>query len=211
LLDLSNVFGMDLSNLSAFRIQIAEAQTSIQKLYRLRRVIDGKIGDLKELVRANANFLPDDERAAELLALEMCKVPENITEAVKITLFIARARKEALTPVQIKEQAEQRGFDFSGYTNPMASVHSILKRMRDAESPEVTFDEETGTYTYTRARPSLDVSDDWVYSKLNSMAWFQLVKRDEEKANEIAVDTMTQFLAELDSKVRRAKKPKDGE
>ena len=61
------------------------------------------------------------QKLAELLALEMLKVPENITEAVKITLFLARGRKQGLTPVQIKEQAQERGFDFSGYTNPMAS------------------------------------------------------------------------------------------
>jgi hypothetical protein len=41
------------------------------------------------------------------------------------------------------------GFDFSEYSNEMASIHSILKRMRDAK--DVEFDGATDTY-YLRTR-----------------------------------------------------------
>lgn len=204
-LDWSNILFMDLSNVAAFRVQIAEAQTSIQKLYRFRKAIDSKIADLKELVRANANFLPDKEREAELLALEMLKIPDNITEAVKITLFLARARKKSLTPVQIKEEAEARGFNFSGYTNPMASIHSILKRMKEADPPQVSFDENGGTYTYLIDKP-FDVSDQWVFNWLNTMAWFKFVASDHEKADKIAQETMSRLMSDVE---RRVKKPKE--
>lgn len=203
-LDWSNILGMDLSNLVAFRKQIAEAQTSIQKLYGLRRNIDSKVADLKELVRANTNFLPTEEREAELLALEMFKIPENITEAVKITLFLARARKEGLTPIQVKEQAEERGFDFSGYTNPMASIHTILKRMKDAIPPQVILDENEGTYTYAMGTP-FEVSDESVYNTLNSLAWLRLIKSDEEKADVIAKETISKFMSEINQRIRRSK------
>jgi len=201
---------MDLSNLASFRKQIAEAQTSIQKLYGLRRELDLKIADMKELVRANANFLPDEERASELLALEILKVPENIAEAVKITLFLAQARNQGLTPVQIKEQAQERGFDFSDYTNPMASIHSILKRMKEAQPPQVNFDEGTGTYTYTRPEP-FDVADPSVYRYLSTSAWLRFVESDRDKSLEIAKETLKKFLADMEQRVRRKKRPKDDE
>jgi hypothetical protein len=193
---------MDLSNLTAFRKQIADAQAAIQKLYGLRRVLDDKIGDLRDLIRANANFLSDDERAAEMLSLEMLRVPTTIAEAVKIALFLASARKERLTPVQIKESAEQRGFDFSGYTNPMASIHTILKRMREADPPEVNLDEATGTYASDRWPPA-DVADHSFYDRLNERAWMRVVEEDGERADRIAVQTIEQFMSEIKQRPRR--------
>ncbi len=201
---MSNMSAMDLSNLAAFRKQIAEAQASIQQLYGLQRALGSKISDLKELIRANANFLPDDEREAELLSLELLKVPENITEAVKITLFLATARKEGLTPIQIREQAHERGFDFSSYTNPMASIHTILKRMKEANPPHVALDEKTGTYTYIKESP-FEISDPSVYSRLSSLAWFRVVDSDQEKAMEIAKETLTQFMNGIKQRTKRLK------
>src|ERR1035438_9457634 len=46
----------------------------------------------------------------------------------------------------MRELAESRGFNFSEYTNPMASIHTILRRMREADPPTVDLDDVTGTY-----------------------------------------------------------------
>ncbi len=207
-LDWSNMRFMDLSNLDSFRKQIAEAQTSIQKLYTFRKVIDGKIADLRNLVRANANFLPDKEREAELLVLEMLRIPENITEAVRIAVFLACAHKEGVTPIEIKEEAEQRGFDFSEYSNPMASIHTILKRMKDADPPEVKYDEQNGTYTYCEDIP-FEAADYSVYHHLNQVAWFKFVNSDQERSKAIALETVKEYLESVNKRIKRPKALKE--
>src|ERR1700722_11829420 len=99
---------MDLSHTDTFRKQIAEAQAKLYEFWQMRKVIDSKMDDLRQLVRAYVNFLPDHEREVELVCLEMMRVPTTITEAVKAVLFVAGSRSERLTPVQIKERAEER-------------------------------------------------------------------------------------------------------
>jgi len=206
-LDLSIILGMDLSQPQPFRKQIAEAQSSLCKLWTIRRVVDQKIDDLRDLIRANANFLPEPERAAELLSLEMLKIPTTIAEAIKIALFVAYTRKERLTANQLKEHAEERGFDFSGYTNPMASVHTILKRMREATPPEVEYDDATNTYLSTRFLPA-EVTDPSFYARMNQKAWLKLLSDDsaKSKAMEVACDQLTEFL---DSVMTRQPKLKE--
>jgi hypothetical protein len=129
-----------------FRSQINEARKRLQQLTREQRKINEEIGDLRELIRANANFLPEAEREQELYFLELFKYPTNITEAVRYALCMATLIGHKPTPVEIKSASEVFGFDFSEYSNPMASIHTVLKRMRDANPPEVNFDETTGTY-----------------------------------------------------------------
>lgn len=133
-----------------------------------------------------------------MLALEMLKVPENITEAVKIALFVATSQSKRLTPIQVKEQAEQRGFDFSDYTNPMASIHSILKRMKDADPPEASLDEDTGTWAYLGA--PVGITDDAFYEKLNELAWVRVLTEQTELADHIATDTLNEYMQEITEK-----------
>jgi hypothetical protein len=186
---------MDLSKHDTFRKQIAEAQTSLYQFWQVRSVLDSKMDDLRQLIRATANFLPDEERRAELSCLEMMKVPTTISEAVKIVLFVAGARNERLTPPQIKERAEERGFDFSVYTNPMASIHTILKRMREVDPPEVDYDENNATYRST-SWPSGTTDEE----RLNSKAWKRLTTEDGAKANDIALKEINAFFDSLNKK-----------
>jgi hypothetical protein len=184
---------MDLSQPEAFRNQIAEAQKSLVTLWNVRRVVDQKMEDLKSLIRANANFLPDAERSAELMALEMFKIPSNITEAVKLVLFIASPRNERLTPTQVKERAEQRGFDFSTYTNPMASIHTILKRMKETDPPQVDFDEATGTYKNLKF-PGSEFANPAFFEKLRKRVFHRLWTDEQEKAQALLGEEIDQFL-----------------
>lgn len=195
---------MDFSNLDSFRKQIAEAQATIHKLYAFRKAADESIADLRDLIRANANFLPEAERYSELLSLEMLKLPETIAEAVKIALFVAKGRKIGLTPVQLKEVAEERGFDFSPYTNPMASVHSILKRMKEADPPEVDFDESTGTYSFVATGLPVGIGEDAI-DRLNSLAWKRLMDEEKDTADRVAQVVIKNFLSNTTEKRRLTK------
>jgi len=183
---------MDLSQPQPFRKQIAEAQFHLHKLLAVRRIIDTKINDLRSLIRANANFLPENERKAELFSLEVMRVPTTIAEAVKVTLWIAKGRNERLTPMEIKDRSEERGFDFSSYTNPMASIHTILKRMKEADNPEADFDEATGTYMITGL--PLDITDPAFFERVNKQAWWRLASRDAEATKQITGEELSKAL-----------------
>jgi hypothetical protein len=189
---------MDLSKHDSFRKQIAEAQAQLYIHWQLRKAVDTRMDDLRQLIRANANFLPDNERKAELLCLELMKIPANISEAVKAALFVAGARNQKLTPPQIKELAEERGFDFSGYSNPLASIHTILKRMKDVDPPEVSYDESDGTYITTKW-PS-EIADT---EKLNSKAFQRLIHEDSAKASEVAIKEIAAFFDSLERRPKR--------
>lgn len=129
-----------------YRRQIADAWSDLTSYEQVQRHVESKVNDLRDLIRATANFLPDKERANELVLLDLVKHPSNITEAVRMVLFIARGTNARLTPTEIKEKAEERGFSLSEYTNPLASIHTILRRMKESDPPEVELDESDGTY-----------------------------------------------------------------
>jgi hypothetical protein len=126
------------------RSQITEARKRLAELMREQRKVNQEIADLRELIRANANFLSDEERAFEITALEFLRFPTNVTEAVRLVLLLATVTGRSLTPTQIRGVAEHIGFDFSEYSNPMASIHTILKRMR--EVGEAKYDEAGDGY-----------------------------------------------------------------
>src|SRR5271170_7378399 len=86
-LDESKLSDMSLSQ-DMFRSQIREAKKRLAHLMRDQQKINQETTDLRELIRANANFLPDDEREAELLFLEFFKSPGTITEAVRLAIFV---------------------------------------------------------------------------------------------------------------------------
>lgn len=189
---------MDLNKPDSFRAQIAAAQSHLFKLWQLQKVVDGKMEDLRQLIRASANFLPDQERKAELLMLELMKTPSNVAEAVKSVLWIYGARNERLTPPQIKQVAEERGFDFSPYTNPLASIHTMLKRMKDADPPDVDYNETDGTYLSTQWPSGL--SD---VEKLNSKTFQRLICEDSDKASELTLKTLDAVFDSLDRNPKR--------
>ena len=191
---------MDLNKPDSFRTQIAAAQNQLFKLWQLQKAVDSRMEDLRQLIRASANFLPDQERRAELLFLELMRTPSNVAEAVKAVLWIYGARNERLTPPQIKQVAEERGFDFASYTNPLASIHTILKRMKDADPPEVDYSETDGTYLSTQWPSGL--SD---VEKLNSKAFQRLICEDGNKANELALKTLDAIFESLDRNPKRLK------
>jgi hypothetical protein len=139
------------------RAQITEAKKRLAQLMREQQKINEESTDLRELIRANANLLPDGERETELVILEFLKFPGNITEAVRLAMFVTSAFSKKITPSEIKGLAESLGFDFSEYSNPMASVHTILKRMKEASL--VNYDEKGDVYWFNEGSLTLVAGD----------------------------------------------------
>jgi hypothetical protein len=158
-----------------FRSQIREAKKRLVRRVCEQQKTNQEMNDLRELIRANANFLPDEERDTELLFLDVFKSPANITEAVRLAIFVASIYSKRVTPVDIKNLAESLGFDFSDYSNPMASIHTILKRMKESAPPTVDYDDKTDTYWFGEG--TLASAADLVDSKFFQEIFAEVVAR----------------------------------
>jgi len=186
-----------------YRAQIDDAWKELCAYEKAERLISERIADLRELIRATANFLPDGERMAEMILLETMKHPSNITEAVRSTLFIAMTKNLRLTPTDIKSRAEQRGFNFSEYTNPLASIHTILRRMRESDPPEVDYKEDDGTYLLINFKASEDMSEEF-FNKMRLGVMSRIIDRavDPELFKSLMIDISKEVTATELSKLK---------
>jgi hypothetical protein len=76
-------------------------------------------------------------------------VPFGLTDACRLVLQNAPA---PLTAVGIRDRLQQIGFDLDRYANPLAAIHTTLKRMTESGEAEPSPDELSRT-AYVR-RPS---------------------------------------------------------
>lgn len=69
-------------------------------------------------------------------------VPFGLTDACRLVLQNAPA---PLTAVGIRDRLQQIGFDLDRYANPLAAIHTTLKRMTEAGHAEPSPDETSRT------------------------------------------------------------------
>jgi hypothetical protein len=113
-----------------YRKTVTFYSLALRKLLDQRDQLNRKIEHTAELISANANFLPEDERAVQLQKLaEMVAEPPGFTDSVRNVL--RNVPFQALTPKKVRDLLREAGFDLSSYTNPLASIHTILKRLAD--------------------------------------------------------------------------------
>jgi hypothetical protein len=118
---------------------------ALRKLLEQRDQLNRKIEHTAELISANANFLPEDERATQLQKLaETVAGPPGFTDSVRNVL--RNVPSQALTAKKVRDLLRGAGFDLSSYTNPLASIHTILKRL--AERGEVEVNASDGEVHY---------------------------------------------------------------
>lgn len=112
---------------------LAKSFDEIKDMVKQREELDLKLSKMYQFIRATANMLPDEGRA-----IVMAKIEQFTGETVGLTDAIRNTLKASpdkwLTAVDVREQLFTSGFDFSGYTsNPLASIHAVLKRMKPSE------------------------------------------------------------------------------
>ena len=77
-------------------------------------------------------------------------VPFGLTEACRLVL---RSAPAPLTAVGIRDRLQQMGFDLDRYANPLAAIHTTLKRMSEGGEAEPARDETSRTaYQRTSVR-----------------------------------------------------------
>jgi hypothetical protein len=72
----------------------------------------------------------------------------GFTDACRVVLRDAYPAR--LTAIDVRDALGKRGFDLSSYTNPLASIHTILKRLADAGEANCKEEGFRTTYQWTR-------------------------------------------------------------
>jgi hypothetical protein len=100
------------------------ARRELDALLRQRDQIETRIARVRHTVAA-LSALCDEPTPVEL----------GLTDAIRTVL---RGSVEALAPTDVKERLDVLGFDLSSHANPLASVHTVLKRLVHAGEAETT-------------------------------------------------------------------------
>jgi hypothetical protein len=117
-----------------------------QKWLNQRDEAIGEITRLSELIRATRNMVPPEQLARYEPTFERIEQrPVGLSLAIRACFTAAAAGlagyagkgapvKEWFTPIEIRDALKRMGFPFDNYkANPLASIHTTLKRMVPAE------------------------------------------------------------------------------
>ena len=87
-----------------------------------------ELSRLSDVIRSTVRMLPAEQCAKfDALMENVDRRPAGLTIAIR---FCFTAGKEWLTPVEIRDYLKGNGFNFENYkANPLASIHTTLKRM----------------------------------------------------------------------------------
>jgi hypothetical protein len=134
---------------SAYRAIFDQLSSQLEELRQSRVELEVKLGDIENEIGSLeetlkrlgplAGYLNDPDDIGGL----------GITEAVRGVLDL----KNRMSAAEVKIKMEQKGFDFSRYSAPDASVRTILRRLVDAEKAEVV---KEGFRTYYKYLPTDD-------------------------------------------------------
>jgi len=121
-----------------YRAALAAAIKEYEALGEQRRDIDNRLAQLAQTIGT----------LSRLIGLTPT-VPMGLTDAIRLTV---RGAGVPMTPVEVRDRLHAIGFDVSKYTNDLAAVHTILKRLN--ESGELRFiPRAPGKHQYTWNRP----------------------------------------------------------
>jgi hypothetical protein len=104
---------------------IKQGISEYKRLSQERKALDIQMQKLLQLVAANVNMLPDAEQESYIAQLIEMTPPSGLSEAILRVL----KTDEWLSPIEVRDRLIEAGYDFAGQVNPLASIHTTLKRM----------------------------------------------------------------------------------
>ncbi len=140
---------MSIDYLQMLRQLVAERDSWQQK----REEADRHMLRLDALIRATAKMLPLEQRTAgELLLERIDQRPPGLTMGIRLCL--SDPKRGWLTPVEIRNYLFDIRFGLENYTsNPLASIHTTLKRMVPREVEVKELPNGGKTYRLKRGTP----------------------------------------------------------
>jgi len=113
-------------NLTSYRRDLKAKKQQLTGLLRQRQEIDRKIAQLQPLISHLEGLCRElGDRAAKEAASKV-ELTTGMTELARAIL------EEAFLPLsasELKKRMETKGFDFSKYASPLATLHTVLNRL----------------------------------------------------------------------------------
>jgi len=146
-----------------------------------------ELSRLAEMIRATVKMLTPEQRAkCDALLERIDRRPAGLTTSIRLCFT---AGKEWLTPVEIRDMLKATGFSFESYkANPLASIHTTLKRMVPGEMECKTVDGEKvyRLKTVEQWKAAMREAREWLegteYVAVGKGSW--LKERGKEAANQ---------------------------
>jgi hypothetical protein len=113
-------------SLTSYRRDLQACKRELADLLRQRQKIDERMARLQPLIGHLEGLCRElGDRAAKEHATKV-ELTTGLTELARVTL------QEAYIPLstrELKQRMEAKGFDFSHYSNPLSSIHVVLRRL----------------------------------------------------------------------------------
>jgi hypothetical protein len=112
---------------------LAKEFAEFGQLILRRQQVEFEIAQKHQFIRAALNMLPDEDRATfEAKLSQLAGESLGLTDAIRKAL--QSNPKKAHTATDVRNTLKEMKFDFSRYTsNELASIHSVLKRLKPEE------------------------------------------------------------------------------
>jgi hypothetical protein len=113
----------------------------LREAVKTRAEADKQITEYTNALRALAKVIEDREAGDSYLAtLEELSGKPGFTDTIR---FVLRLTKKPQTPTQIRALIHiGKKMDLSAYSNPMASIHTTLRRMKESGEIEESVNEK---------------------------------------------------------------------
>lgn len=125
-----------------YRSALAAAIREYESLGEQRREIDARLSQLAQTIGTLSRLLGLTPTA-----------PMSITDAIRL----AMRSGVPMAPLDVRERLLSIGVDLSGYSNDLAVIHTVLKRLNEAGELRVV-PHASGKTTYLWAKPARAVS-----------------------------------------------------
>jgi putative component of toxin-antitoxin plasmid stabilization module len=116
---------------NSYRQALEESKRELRELVAKRDRINMRIDKVQTGMTGLVNMLSDsDEALAELSEINEIVGPIGTTEVIR---SVYRSKpKRTWTPVAIRDYLLDQNFDILKYSNPLAAIHTILRRLERA-------------------------------------------------------------------------------
>lgn len=145
-----NLFGVMPDRYEPYRQQVKFLLQEITSLSQRKREIELEMEKIEQLFHGNLGVIPAAERVNFLQGLEQV-MPAGLTDRVR--LAFKNAYPKGLTPIQLRDALLASGVSLSQYSNAMATVHTVIRRLLASREIEPNGDVDMGGYRWIVKAP----------------------------------------------------------
>lgn len=134
-----------------------EARAELERLQREKAEMESAMAEREKQIATltrTVNFLAPLAGEAPLQPSEAEGAQAGMTGSIR---EILKKAPEPLTASEIRDALEALGFDMQSYSNPLATIHTVLRRLTEADEVETTHELAPGK-RYAFAIPFRGVS-----------------------------------------------------